>query len=229
MLESASRWGSSEIISEAVGECISLLATISPASCVCFSPSTNQILDDSIFLECALCLILNFWFSWDASVAFAAVCDIEDFFFSHRHLGNVSKVFSLFPSELVSSDTRFFMKHCSEDTQDLPSRLAYHMSHIQDENYDHHIKNVVLNISLSLPTSHESIRVLLTSCVRTILTSTIYTDMISPRVFLHSFASSPSVVPVPTVASTPHRSVPAAFRANHAWPESSIQTVVRAA
>ena len=193
MLESASRWGSSEIISEAVGECISLLATTSPASCVCFSPSTNQILDDSNFLESALCLILNFWFSWDASTAFAAVCDIEDFSFSHRHLGNASKVFSSFPGALLSSDTRFFMKHSFEDTQDLSSRLAYHMSHIQDENHDHHIKNVVLNLSLALPTSHESIRVLLTSCVRTILTSTIYTDMISPRVFLHSFASSPGV------------------------------------
>jgi len=192
MLESASRWGSSNIISEAVGECISLLAITPPASCVCFSPSTNQILDDDTFLESTLNLLLNFWFSWNASTATAAVCDIEDFCFTHRHLvGNLDCFAASFPAGMFSSDARHFRKHTFDDSKDLPSRLAHHIEHIQDENYDYHVKNVVFNLSVALPTSNESIRILLTSCFRTISISALYTDLIAPRVFLHSLASSP--------------------------------------
>jgi hypothetical protein len=41
------------------------------------------------------------------------------------------------------------------------------------------------------------------------------------------FAAPPSVAPVHTAASTPGRSTPAVQHAPHAWPESSIQKVVR--
>jgi hypothetical protein len=193
LLESASRWGSSQIISEAVGECLSLLAITPPASCVCFSPSTNQTLDDSIFLESTLNMILNFWFSWNAKTATAAVCDIEDFIFSCHQIGNTADLPSSFPVALFSSDARYFSKHIFEDSRDLQSRLMHHMAHIQDENSDYHIKNIVLNLSVSLESSHEIMRTLSMSCFRTTLVSSIYTDLVSPRVFLHSFASSPLV------------------------------------
>jgi hypothetical protein len=190
LLESATRWGSSQIISEAVGECLSLLAITAPASSVCFSPSTNQILDDSIFLQTALKLILSFWFCWKAETATAAICDIEEFVFTQHHLGDMSDFHELLPSDLFSSDARYFHKHVFDDSKDFKSRLTHHICCIQEENYDYHIKNIVLNLSVSLPVSNESIRILLSSCCRTVSTSTIYTDLISPRVFLHSFASS---------------------------------------
>jgi hypothetical protein len=193
LLESASRWGSSQIISEAVGECISLLAFTLSASCVCFSPSKNEIMSDITFLESAFNLILSFWFSWNASISTAAVCDIEDYCLMHRQIGNMENVPATFSMDLCSSSARYFHKHIFATFQDVQSRLAHHISHIQDENYDHHVKNIVWNLSLSLPASNDSVQILMKSCHRTILTSNIFVDMISPRVILRSFELNPQI------------------------------------
>jgi hypothetical protein len=193
LLESASRWGSSQIISEAVGECISLLSFTFSASCVCFNPSKNEVLNDNAFLESAFNLILSFWFSWNARISTAAVCDIEEFCLFHHKIGNMENFPASFSMDLCSSSARYFQKHSFGDYHDVPSQLAYHISCIQDENYDDHIKNIVLNLSLSLPISNESVRILIKTCHRTIMTSSIYVEMISPRVFVHSFASNPHI------------------------------------
>ena len=193
LLESASRWGSSELISEAVGECISILAFTIPSSCVCFTPSKNEVLNDITFLASAFNLILSFWFSWNASISTAAVCDIEDFCFMHRQIGNMENVPASFSTALCSSTARYFSRHRFDDHHDMQSCLTHHISHILDEDCDDHIKNIVLNLSSSLPITNESVRILLKSCYRTILTSSIYVDMISPRIFLHFFESNSRV------------------------------------